>query len=339
MRLQSMLQSLQSNPKRWLVTGVAGFIGSHLLEFLLKNNQYVVGVDNFSTGYEANLEEIRFIVGDEKWQNFFFMQGDIRDFPMCRAACEGVNYVLHQAALGSVLYSLNDPITTNAVNVNGFLNMLVAAREANVESFTYASSSAVYGDGEANAPNSEECLGCLLSPYAVTKYANELYAHAFARVYGFNSIGLRYFNVFGPRQDSHGAYVAVIPIWITAMIQQKDIYIYGDGTASRDFCYIDNVVQANILAATAENSAKNHVYNIAVQESTNLTRLFDYLKEAIASYGKYYHRSPIHQEHRAGDIKYSLGDIRKARMYLGYNPQYTVQLGIIQAMSWYTSKL
>ena len=261
---QQLLEQLPKQPKTWLITGVAGFIGSNLLETLLKLNQNVVGLDNFATGHQHNLDEVQSLVSPEQWAGFNFIQGDIRKLEDCQTACQGVDYVLHQAALGSVPRSINDPITTNSTNIDGFLNMLLAARDAKVQSFTYAASSSTYGDHPA-LPKVEDNIGKPLSPYAVTKYVNELYADVFAKTYGFNCIGLRYFNVFGKRQDPNGAYAAVIPKWTAAMIQGEDVFINGDGETSRDFCYIDNTVQANLLAATTTNpDARNQVYNVAV---------------------------------------------------------------------------
>src|SRR5690606_7865996 len=270
---QTVCEQLQQAPKTWLITGVAGFIGSNLLETLLKLNQNVVGLDNFATGHQHNLDEVQSLVRPEQWANFKFYEGDIRDFEDCQKACAGVDYVLHEAALGSVPRSIADPITTNAANITGFLNMLTAARDACVKSFTYAASSSTYGDHPA-LPKVEENIGKPLSPYAVTKYVNELYAEVFARTYGFKTIGLRYFNVFGKRQDPNGAYAAVIPKWTAAMIAGEDVFINGDGETSRDFCFVDNAVQANLLAATAnDEAARNQVYNVAVGGRTTLNQL------------------------------------------------------------------
>src|SRR5690554_2547196 len=274
---QQLLEQLPLQPKTWLITGVAGFIGSNLLETLLKLNQKVTGLDNFATGHQYNLDEVQGLVTAEQWNNFNFIEGDIRQLEDCQRACEGANYVLHQAALGSVPRSIADPITTNSANIDGFLNMLVAARDAKVQSFTYAASSSTYGDHPA-LPKVEDNIGKPLSPYAVTKYVNELYAEVFARSYGFKAIGLRYFNVFGKRQDPNGAYAAVIPKWTAAMVRGEDVYINGDGETSRDFCFIENAVQANILAALADDSAKNEVYNVAVGDRTTLNELFSALK-------------------------------------------------------------
>jgi len=322
------------NPKTWLITGVAGFIGSNLLEHLLKLNQRVIGLDNFATGHQSNLDEVQSLVTPEQWSRFTFIEGDIRNLEDCARACEGVDYVLHQAALGSVPRSLNDPITTNAANITGFLNMLVAARDAGVKSFTYAASSSTYGDHPA-LPKVEENIGKPLSPYAVTKYVNELYAEVFARSYGFKAIGLRYFNVFGKRQDPNGAYAAVIPKWTAAMVRGEDVFINGDGDTSRDFCFIENAVQANLLAATAEDSAKNEVYNVAVGDRTTLNDLFAALKSALAENGVAYNKAPVYRDFRSGDVRHSQADISKAASKLGYAPEYRIQEGIAKAMPWY----
>ena len=331
---QYVCSSLQSNPKIWLITGVAGFIGSNLLEHLLKLNQTVVGLDNFATGYQRNLDEVRSLVSPEQWARFRFIEGDIRNLEDCTQACEGVDYVLHQAALGSVPRSLNDPITTNAANITGFLNMLVAARDAEVKSFTYAASSSTYGD-HPGLPKVEENIGKPLSPYAVTKYVNELYADVFARSYGFKAIGLRYFNVFGKRQDPDGAYAAVIPKWTSAMVRGEDVFINGDGETSRDFCFIENAVQANVLAATADEAAKNEVYNVAVGDRTTLNTLFDSLKDALAGNNVVYSKTPVYRDFREGDVRHSQADISKAASKLGYTPEFRIGEGIARAMPWY----
>lgn len=334
-RYESLLQELPQAPRAWLVTGVAGFIGSNLLETLLKLNQYVVGLDNFATGHQRNLDEVQNLVTSEQWARFRFLQGDIRNLDDCRQACEGVDYVLHQAALGSVPRSINDPITTNGANIDGFLHMLVAARDAKVKSFTYAASSSTYGD-HPGLPKVEDVIGKPLSPYAVTKYVNELYADVFARSYGFTTIGLRYFNVFGKRQDPNGAYAAVIPKWTAAMIKGEDVFINGDGQTSRDFCFIENTVQANLLAATATDSAiRNQVYNVAVSGRTDLNQLFSAIKEALAENGVDYTKEPFYRDFRAGDVRHSQADIGKARHLLGYAPQFDILAGIAQAMPWY----
>jgi len=333
-RYPQLLDQLPKQPKTWLITGVAGFIGSNLLEHLLKLDQRVVGLDNFATGYQRNLDEVRSLVSAEQWARFQFIEGDIRNPEDCTRACEGVDYVLHQAALGSVPRSLNDPVTTNAANITGFLNMLVAARDAGVKSFTYAASSSTYGDHPA-LPKVEENIGKPLSPYAVTKYVNELYAEVFARSYGFKAIGLRYFNVFGKRQDPDGAYAAVIPKWTAAMVRGEDAFINGDGETSRDFCFIENAVQANLLAATAEDSARNEVYNVAVGDRTTLNDLFAALKSALAENGVVYEKAPVYRDFRPGDVRHSQADIGKAASKLGYAPEFRIFDGIARAMPWY----
>ena len=332
---QTVCEQLQHAPKTWLVSGVAGFIGSNLLETLLRLNQKVVGLDNFATGRQHNLDEVQGLVTPEQWANFKFYEGDIRNLEDCKKACANVDYVLHQAALGSVPRSIADPITTNAANITGFLNMLVAARDAKVSSFTYAASSSTYGDHPA-LPKVEENIGNPLSPYAVTKYVNELYADVFARTYGFKTIGLRYFNVFGKRQDPNGAYAAVIPKWTAAMIAGDDVFINGDGETSRDFCFIENTVQANILAATTQNEeAKNQVYNVAVGDRTTLNDLFNAIKAALNENGVIYTKAPIYREFRAGDVRHSQASIKKIKILLGYEPQFVISRGIESAMPWY----
>lgn len=336
---QTVCEQLQQAPKTWLITGVAGFIGSNLLETLLNLNQNVVGLDNFATGHQHNLDEVKNLVTPEQWANFKFYEGDIRNFEDCQTACAGVDYVLHQAALGSVPRSIADPITTNAANITGFLNMLTAARDAKVISFTYAASSSTYGDHPA-LPKVEENIGKPLSPYAVTKYVNELYAEVFARTYGFKTIGLRYFNVFGKRQDPNGAYAAVIPKWTAAMINGEDVFINGDGKTSRDFCFIENTVQANILAATTQNDeAKNQVYNVAVGGRTTLNDLFNAIKAALNENGVTYTKEPVYRDFRAGDVRHSQASIEKIKNLLGYNATHNIQAGIQLAMSWYKDDL
>lgn len=332
---QTVCEQLQQAPKTWLITGVAGFIGSNLLETLLKLNQHVVGLDNFATGHQHNLDEVQSLVKPEQWGNFKFYKGDIRNFADCQKACTGVDYVLHEAALGSVPRSITDPITTNAANITGFLNMLTAARDAEVKSFTYAASSSTYGDHPA-LPKVEGNIGKPLSPYAVTKYVNELYAEVFARTYGFKTIGLRYFNVFGKRQDPNGAYAAVIPKWTAAMIAGDDVFINGDGETSRDFCFIENTVQANILAATTQNDeAKNQVYNVAVGDRTMLNDLFNAIKAALNENGVTYTKEPVYREFRVGDVRHSQASIEKIKSLLGYKPDFVIAQGIDQAMPWY----
>lgn len=332
---QKTQQDLVAAPKTWLVTGVAGFIGSNLLEALLKLNQTVVGLDNFATGYQKNLDEVQSLVSSEQWDRFSFIEGDIRNFTDCQTACSGVDYVLHQAALGSVPRSLADPITTNEVNISGFLNMLTAARDAGVKSFTYAASSSTYGD-HPGLPKVEDKIGKPLSPYAVTKYVNELYADVFARSYGFKTIGLRYFNVFGRRQDPNGAYAAVIPKWTASMIKGDTVFINGDGESSRDFCYIDNTVQANILAATTQNeAATKQVYNVAVGDRTTLNNLFEAIKSALADNGVAYAQQPTYRDFRPGDVRHSQADILKAKSLLGYRPEYNLYSGLKLIMTSY----
>ncbi len=331
--------NLLNEPKTWLITGVAGFIGSNLLETLLLLDQKVVGLDNFATGFQHNLDEVQGLVSDHQWQNFTFIEGDIRNLDDCHAACIGVDYVLHQAALGSVPRSIADPINTNDTNISGFLNMMVAARDAKVSSFTYAASSSTYGDHPA-LPKVEDAIGNPLSPYAVTKYVNELYADVFARTYGFKTIGLRYFNIFGKRQTPDGAYAAVIPKWTAAMIKGEEVFINGDGDTSRDFNFIENAVQANILAAVADKSAKNQVYNVAVGGRTTLNTLFSALKKNLQNNGVHYTQDPVYRDFREGDVRHSQADISKIQNTLGYDPKFNIIDGIKKAMPWYvTTKL
>lgn len=333
-RYELVQSELQQTPKTWLVTGVAGFIGSNLLETLLKLGQCVVGLDNLTTGHQRNLDEVQSLVSPEQWSRFHFIKSDIRSLEDCHLACAGVDHVLHQAALGSVPRSINDPITSNDTNINGFLNMLVASRDAGVSSFTYAASSSTYGD-HPGLPKVEEVIGNPLSPYAVTKYVNELYSDVFARCYGFKTIGLRYFNVFGKRQDPDGAYAAVIPKWTAAMIKNQDVFINGDGETSRDFCFVDNAVQANILAATSADEARNQVYNVAVSGRTDLNQLFASLKTSLAANNVAYHKPANYRGFRAGDVRHSQADINKAGKLLGYVPEFDIAKGIEQAMPWY----
>lgn len=338
--VQSTLSRFADAPATWFVTGVAGFIGSNLLETLLNHEQRVIGLDNFATGYQHNLDQVKALVGATRWTRFQFIEGDIRDFNTCQRACNGVDYVLHQAALGSVPRSLQDPITSNSANIDGFLNMLVAARDAKVKRFVYAASSSTYGD-HPGLPKQEDKIGKPLSPYAVTKYVNELYADVFARCYGVQPIGLRYFNVFGQRQDPDGAYAAVIPKWIAALVRGDNVYINGDGETSRDFCFIENVVQANILAALVEQEAAvNQVYNIAVGDRTTLNQLLAYLLDNLKP--RFNHLAdfqPVYREFRAGDVRHSLADISKAQTLLGYTPTYHVDEGLTKALDWYLQNL
>jgi UDP-N-acetylglucosamine 4-epimerase len=383
-----LLAKLPAAPRTWLITGVAGFIGSNLLETLLNLDQRVVGLDNFATGHRRNLDEVQSRVSPEQWVNFHFIEGDIRNLEDCRRAMhfsprpppgegppgegpagegpagegpagegpagegpagEGpaerrasmhVDFVLHQAALGSVPRSIEDPITTNQANIDGFLNMLVAARDAKVKRFVYAASSSTYGD-HPDLPKIEDRIGKPLSPYAVTKLVNEQYADVFARTYGFRTIGLRYFNIFGRRQDPNGAYAAVVPKWTAAMIRNEPVWINGDGETSRDFCYIDNAVQANLLAATAEHpDAANQVYNVAVGDRTTLNDLFQAIRSALEP--RFPHLQgfkPSYRDFRAGDVRHSLADIGKARSLLGYQPSHRIKEGLMEAMDWYIRHL
>jgi UDP-N-acetylglucosamine 4-epimerase len=330
---------LQKNPKKWLVTGVAGFIGSNLLETLLKLDQSVTGLDNFSTGFQHNLDEVRGLVSEQQWQRFSFINGDIREIDTCRQACTGVDYVLHQAALGSVPRSIEDPITTNANNITGYLNMLVAAKDAQVQRFVYAASSSTYGD-HPDLPKVEDKIGNPLSPYAVTKLVDELYARVFARTYLFKTIGLRYFNIFGQRQDPDGAYAAVIPKWFAGLMDNEPVYINGDGETSRDFCFIDNAVQANLLAATAEHDrAADQVYNVAYGQRTTLTELYRLIKERLTEkFPDVAQAEAVYRDFRAGDVRHSLADIGKAQQFIGYEPQFSIKQGLDRAAAWYINR-
>jgi UDP-N-acetylglucosamine 4-epimerase len=336
-RFEKIKVDLRAHPRRWLITGCAGFIGSNLLESLLGLNQNVIGIDNFSTGYQSNLDEVEALVGPAKWARFNLVTGDIRDIASCRRAVQGVDYVLHQAALGSVPRSIEDPVTTNAVNLTGFLNMLVAAREAGNPPFVYAASSAVYGD-HPDLPKQEERTGNQLSPYAVTKYANELYAGVFSRCYSLHATGLRYFNVFGKRQDPNGAYAAVIPRWIASMIRGEQVTINGDGMTSRDFCYVDNVVQANLLAAVCSGEPRSRVYNVAVGDVTTLNQLHGYLSAILLEHGVTVSSSPRYGDFREGDVAHSQADIGRARRELGYVPAFRINAGLKLAMPWYLNR-
>lgn len=335
-------KQLKQAPKVWLVTGVAGFIGSNLLETLLLLGQKVIGLDNFATGHQHNLDEVQSEVSAEQWNNFSFVEGDIRNTEDCQKALTmnnlGVDYVLHQAALGSVPRSIADPILTNSANITGFVNMITAAKDAKVSTFVYAASSSTYGDHPA-LPKVEDNIGKPLSPYAVTKYVNELYADVFNKTYGLHATGLRYFNVFGKRQDPNGAYAAVIPKWIAAMYANDDVLINGDGETSRDFCFIENVVQANILAATSTERAKNEIYNVALGDRTTLNSLFDCLKESLKSNDIFYCKTPVYQDFRPGDVRHSQACISKAKELLGYEPEYRINAGIEKAMTWYVEHL
>jgi len=331
---------LLREPKTWLITGVAGFIGSNLLETLLLLNQSVVGLDNFSTGHQSNLDEVQSLVTSEQWSRFRFIKGDVRNFEDCQNACIGVDYVLHEAALGSVPRSVENPIATNETNISGFLNILVAARDEKVKRFVYAASSSTYGD-HPGLPKVEHQIGKPLSPYAITKYVNELYVDVFARCYNFNSIGLRYFNVFGKRQDPNGAYAAVIPKWTSSLIKGDSVFINGDGETSRDFCFVENVIQINILAATSDNpEALNNVYNVAVGNRTSLNQLFEEIvSNLLSSNIKLKQVKPTYRDFREGDVRHSLADIGKARKLLNYQPSHIFVDGLKIAMQWYLKHL
>jgi len=337
---EKTLNTLSQSPKTWLITGVAGFIGSNLLETLLKLNQKVTGLDNFSTGHQHNLDQVKSIVSTKQWDLFTLIQGDIRESKTCLQACKDVDYVLHQAALGSVPRSIEDPITTNENNISGFLNMLVAARDAQVKSFVYAASSSTYGD-HPDLPKIEDEIGNPLSPYAVTKVVNELYASVFAKTYNFKTIGLRYFNIFGQRQDPQGAYAAVIPKWVADLLRGEQVFINGDGETSRDFCYITNVMQMNILAATAENpDAHDQVYNVALNQRTSLNQLFNFIQDKLIIRVPELKRiNPTYRDFRAGDVRHSLADISKAKKLLGYQPSHVIDEGLEEAMDWYVNDL
>ncbi len=335
----ALCESMTAAPSSWLVTGVAGFIGSNLLEHLLKMGQTVVGLDNFLTGYQKNLDMVHDLVAPEAWKRFTFMEGDIRDLDTCRKACNGVQHVLHEAALGSVPRSIDAPLLSNSCNIDGFLNMLVAARDAKVESFVYAASSSTYGDSP-ELPKVEDKIGRPLSPYAVTKYVDELYADVFARCYGFTSIGLRYFNVFGQRQDPYGAYAAVIPQWFASLIKGETVYVNGDGETSRDFCYIDNVVQANLLASSARDEARDRIYNVAFGQRTTLNELFALIREEVSRHlPAAATAEAVRRDFRAGDVRHSLADISRAEKLLGYEPGYSVRQGLRLAGDWYAANL
>ncbi len=333
-RYEEVRGSLLERPRTWLVTGAAGFIGSNLVESLLRLDQRVVGLDNFATGHRRNLDEVRRNVSPGA--QFKFIEGDIRNLDVCNEACRDIDVILHQAALGSVPRSIEDPITTNSINVSGFLNMLVAAREARIARFVYAASSSTYGDHPA-LPKVEDAIGRPLSPYAVTKYVNELYASVFQTTYGLEPIGLRYFNVFGRRQDPDGAYAAVIPKWVDNLLSGRECRINGDGESSRDFCYVENAVQANLLAATAPSSAvAGQVYNVALGDRTTLNRLFDLLRTGLAAYEpSILDVRPVYGEFRRGDVRHSQADITRIRNGLGYEPTHTLEEGLRDALPWY----
>jgi UDP-N-acetylglucosamine 4-epimerase len=346
-KYEKLQEHLKKNQSTWLVTGVAGFIGSNLLEKLLVLNQKVIGLDNFDTGYQYNIEQAVEDAADatgksisQLMQNFTFINGDIRILEDCRNASKGVDYVLHQAALGSVPRSIEDPIITNKANIDGFLNMLVASRDSKVKRFVYAASSSTYGD-HPGLPKVEDKIGSPLSPYAVTKVVNELYANVFAKTYGFKTIGLRYFNIFGKRQDPSGAYAAVIPKWVEAILNKDDVFINGDGETSRDFCYIDNTVQMNLLAATTDNDeATDQVYNVALNDRTSLNKLYQMIEERLIQRTQGLEKKePIYQDFRAGDVRHSQANIDKAQALLDYQPKYMIEKGMDEAMDWYVDSL
>ena len=341
-KYDQLQEYLINNQSKWLVTGVAGFIGSNLLEKLLILNQKVIGLDNFENGFQDNIdhaiEDANNIVGKDISNNFKFINGDIRDLTDCNKACDGVDYVLHQAAIGSVPRSIEDPINTNSANIDGFLNMLLAGRDANVKRFVYAASSSSYGDN-TDLPKIEHMAGNPLSPYAVTKLVNELYADVFAKNYNFKTIGLRYFNIFGKRQDPNGAYAAVIPKWVDSILNKKDVYINGDGKTSRDFCYIDNAVQINLLAATTQNEkALNEFYNVALNDRTSLNELYQMIEERLVqSIQGLEKKKPIYREFRSGDVRHSQASIEKAKELLDYQPKYRISEGMDKVIDWYVN--
>jgi len=335
-RYEELQQELLGAPRTWMITGVAGFIGSNLLETLLKLNQNVLGIDNFATGFQRNLDQVAEAVTPEQWNRFRFIEGDITDRDDCMAACEGAEIILHQAAINSAPRSIDDPFTSHRVNVDGFVTLYLAARDAGVKRFVYASSSTVYGD-DARLPKVEENIGRPLSPYGATKQMGEQYAYIFSKTYNFPSIGLRYFNVFGARQTFEGGYAAVIPTWLTSMLRGQPVYINGDGSTSRDFCYIANAVQANLLAGTVTNpEALDRAYNIAVGERTTLNELFGMLKNGLrVREPQMPDVEPIYRDFRAGDVPHSLADISKAQQLLGYQPTHRITDGIDAALDWY----
>ena len=347
-KYEKLQEHLKSNQYTWLITGVAGFIGSNLLEKLLILNQKVIGLDNFDTGHQHNIDQA---IEDAAKQlktescelatdSFTFIEGDIRDLETCHQACKNADYVLHQAALGSVPRSIEDPIRTNKANIDGFLNMLVAAKDAKVKRFVYAASSSTYGD-HPDLPKVENKIGNPLSPYAVTKVVNELYAGVFAKTYGFKTIGLRYFNILGKRQDPNGAYAAVIPKWVASILKGEDIYINGTGETSRDFCYIDNTVQMNLLAAMTENDeATDQVYNVALNDRTSLNQLYQMIEDRLIQRVEgLVKKEPIYRDFRAGDVLHSQADISKAQKLLGYQPSHKIAEGLDEAMDWYVRAL
>jgi UDP-N-acetylglucosamine 4-epimerase len=334
----SARERLREQPRRWLVTGVAGFIGSNLLETLIRLDQEVVGLDDFSTGHRRNIEDALEAAGDGS-SRFELVEGDVADPETCRETCRDVDVVLHQAALGSVPRSLKDPAATHRSNVDGTVALLDAAREAGVPRVVYASSSSVYGD-HPDLPKVEENTGQPLSPYAASKAAAELYGRTYHLCYEVETVGLRYFNVFGRRQDPHGPYAAVIPRWIGMLLSGQRCPIFGDGETSRDFCHVENVVQANLLAATAPSEATGEVYNVAFGERTTLNELFAMIRDALARQRPGLADSePVYEDFRPGDVRHSLADISKARERLGYRPTHSVREGLESALEWYTEDL
>ena len=343
-RYDKLQEYLMNNQNTWLITGVAGFIGSNLLEKLLILNQKVVGLDNFDTGYQHNInqaiEDANKISGKDLKNNFKFIDGDIGKLDDCKQACNMVDYVLHQAALGSVPRSIKDPIAANRANIDGFLNMLVASKEAKVKRFVYASSSSIYGD-HPDLPKVEDKIGKPLSPYAVTKATNEHYANVFARTYGFKTIGLRYFNIFGKRQDPNGAYAAVIPKWVSEILNKKDVFINGDGETSRDFCYIDNTIQINLLAATTDNDeATDQIYNVALNDRTSLNKLHKMIEDRLIERTEgLKKKEPIYRDYREGDVRHSQANIDKAKKLLKYDPKHMISDGMDEVIDWYINSL
>ncbi|MFQ5678538.1 MAG: SDR family oxidoreductase [Gemmatimonadota bacterium] len=335
---ERVCRELSDSPRKWLVTGAAGFIGSNLVEALLELGQEVVGLDNFATGHRRNLEQA--LQGSSaETDRFRFVEGDICDPGTCAVACEGVSVVLHQAALGSVPRSIEDPLQTHRANVDGMMNMLLAAREADVDRFVFAASSSAYGD-HPGLPKVEAEIGRPLSPYAATKRIGEIYLGVFQTTFGLSTIGLRYFNVFGRRQDPEGPYAAVIPRWIGRLLARRECEIYGDGETSRDFCYIDNVVQANVLAALAPREATDEIYNVATGQRTTLNELFGMVRDGLARRcPELADARPVYRDFRPGDVRHSLADIEKARTVLGYRPSHDVESGLLEALDWYAENL
>jgi UDP-N-acetylglucosamine/UDP-N-acetyl-alpha-D-glucosaminouronate 4-epimerase len=337
-RYEKICEELVNEPRRWLVTGVAGFIGSALLEVLLDLGQSVVGLDNFATGHQHNLDDVLSINEDQKLQ-FQMIEGDLRDLETVRKACQGVDHVLHQAALGSVPRSIKDPLASHQANVDGFVNMLIAARDAKVKRVVWASSSSVYGD-HPGLPKVEDKIGRVLSPYAATKRVNEIYAGVFQDSYGLEQVGLRYFNVYGRRQDPNGAYAAVIPRWVSALLEGKPCHIFGDGGNSRDFCYIDNVVQANLLAAMSQTpGASNQIYNVGCGGRTDLNELFGIIRSNLAkNFPELADVKPEYGELRPGDVAHSQASIEKIQNLLGYDPTHEIAEGLAETVAWFASR-